>query len=54
MKSFSKRVNKRKASKVTLKNHRKSSHPSLQDEVKGASDGVTSVRPEDIKIHQHY
>ncbi len=54
MKPFNKRVNKRKASKVTLKTHRKSSHPSIQDEVKGASNGVSSIRPEDIKIHQHY
>jgi hypothetical protein len=54
MKPFNKRLNKRKASKVTLKHHRKNSHPSLQDEVKEASDGVSAVRPEDIKIHQHY
>jgi hypothetical protein len=54
MKPFNKRLNKRKASKVTLKTHRKHSHPPLQDEVKEAADGVTSVRPEDIKIHQHY
>ena len=54
MKAFNKRLNKRKASKVTMKNHRKSSHPPLQDEVKGASAGASSVRPEEIKIHQHY
>jgi tRNA(Phe) wybutosine-synthesizing methylase Tyw3 len=54
MKPLNKRLNKRKASKVTLKNHRKSSHPPLQDEIKEAADGVSSVRPEDIKIHQHY
>jgi hypothetical protein len=54
MKPFNKRLNKRKASKVTLKVHRKNNHPPLQDEIKEATDGVTSVRPEDIKIHQHY
>jgi hypothetical protein len=54
MKGSNKRVNKRKASKVTLKNHRKSSHPSQQDEVKEAADGIVSIRPEDIHFHQHY
>ena len=54
MKPFQKRLNKRKASKVTMKTHRKSSHPPIQDDVKGASSGVTAVRPEDIKTHQHY
>ena len=54
MKPFNKRLNKRKASKVTLKTHRKNGHPSLQDEVKEASNEVTAVRPEDIKMHQHY
>jgi len=54
MKPFSKRVNKRKASKVTLKTHRKAGHPPLQDEMKGASEGVSLARPEDIKFHQHY
>lgn len=54
MKAFNKRLNKRKASKVTLKVHRKQSHPPLQDEIKEAASGVTEVRPEDIKIHQHY
>jgi hypothetical protein len=54
MKPFNKKLNKRKASKVTLKHHSKSSHPSSQDELKDASNDVTSVRPEDIKIHQNY
>jgi hypothetical protein len=54
MKPFNKRVNKRKASKVTLKTHRKNSHPPIQDEIKGTMNGETSIRPEDIKIHQHY
>jgi hypothetical protein len=54
MKPFNKRLNKRKASKVTFKIHRKNNHPPLHDEVKGVTDGVTSVRPEDVKIHQHY
>ena len=54
MKPFNKRLNKRKASKVTLKTHAKSSHPPLRDEIKEASNGVSEVRPEDIKIHQHY
>ncbi len=54
MKPFNKRLNKRKASKVTYKTHRKHNHPPLHDEVKEITDGVTAVRPEDIKIHQHY
>jgi hypothetical protein len=54
MKPFNKKLNKRKASKVTLKTHRKNSHPSLQDEIKEVSSEVSSVRPEEIKIHQHY
>ena len=54
MKPLNKRLNKRKASKVTLKTHRKDTHPSLHDQVNQASNGITSVRPEDIKIHQHY
>lgn len=54
MKPFNKRLNKRKASKVTLKTHRKNNHPPLHDEIKEATNGVTSVRPEDVKIHQHY
>lgn len=54
MKAFNKRVNKRKASKVTLKTHRKDSHPPVQDEIKEITNGVTAVRPEDVKIHQHY
>ena len=54
MKASNKRVNRRKASKVTLKNHQKRSHPSIQDDIKEASNGVTSVRPEDINFHQHY
>jgi hypothetical protein len=53
MKPFSKKLNKRKASKVTLKTHRKHSHPPLQDEIKEISSGVSSVRPEEIKMHQH-
>lgn len=54
MKPFNKRVNHRKASKVTLKNHRKNSHPSLQNEMKEVANGVTEVRKEQIKMHQHY
>ncbi len=54
MKSFNKKLNRRKASKVTLKTHRKNSHPPLQDGIKDATSGVASIRPEDIKIHQHY
>jgi len=54
MKPSNKRLNRRKASKVTMKTHRKNSHPSLHDEIKEATDGITSVRPEDVKIHQHY
>jgi len=37
-----------------MKHHRKSSHPSLRDEITGATSGVSSVRSEDIKIHKHY
>lgn len=54
MKQVNKKLNRRKASKVTMKTHRKGSHPSLQDEIKDASGGVSGIRPEDIKIHQHY
>ncbi len=54
MKPFNKRLNKRKASKVTLKTHRKDAHPPLHDQVNQAANGITRVRPEDIKIHQHY
>lgn len=54
MKAFNNRINKRKASKVTLKTHRKNNHPSIQDEVKETMSGVPAVRPEDIKTHQHY
>ena len=52
MKAFNKRVNKRKATKVTLKTHRKDSR--TQDELKTAMNNVNTVRPEQIKIHQHY
>lgn len=52
MKAFNKRVNKKKASKVTLKTHRKDSHP--HDVLKQATNNVNSVRPEEIKIHQKY
>jgi hypothetical protein len=54
MKAFNKRLNKRKASKVTMKHHRKSSHPPLQDVVKGTAAGGSPVRAEEIRIHQHY
>jgi hypothetical protein len=54
MKPFNKRLNKRKGSKVTMKTHRKCNHLPLQDEIKRDSNSVTEVRPEDIKIHQHY
>lgn len=53
MKAFNKKLNKRKTSKVTLKRHSKSNHPSSQDELKDVANGVASVRPEDIKIHQN-
>lgn len=54
MKAFNKRVNKRKATKVTLKNHRKETHPHVRDALKEATSNVTAARPEDIKMHQHY
>ncbi|HEY2810658.1 MAG TPA: hypothetical protein VGJ00_04635 [Rhabdochlamydiaceae bacterium] len=54
MKAFNKRVNKKKATKVTLKTHRKDSHLHVHDELKKVTDNVNAVRPEDVKIHQHY
>lgn len=53
MKPSNKKVNKRKISKVTLKNHRKSSHPSHQDEVKEVDVDIGSVRREEIHFHQN-
>ena len=54
MKAFNKRINKRKATKVTLKTHRKETHPHVHDALKEATSSVDAVRPEDIKMHQHY
>lgn len=55
MKSLNKRINRKKTSKVTLKTHRKHSrHGGVRDEAKEVSEGVSAVRPEDIKLHQHY
>ncbi|MBX3720187.1 MAG: hypothetical protein KF898_11110 [Parachlamydiales bacterium] len=55
MKPVNKRINKKKASKVTLKNHRKHNRTGdLHEQMKKAAEGLTSVRPEDIKLHQHY
>jgi hypothetical protein len=54
MKALNKRVNKKKATKVTLKNHSKDARPRIRDELKIEMSNVTAVRPEDIKIHQHY
>jgi hypothetical protein len=54
MKSLNKRLNRKKASKVTLKNHRRKSHPGMHDEMIKDSEDLTSIRPEDIKFHQQY
>ena len=54
MKAFNKRVNKKKATKVTLKTHSKDTRPHLRDEIKTATSNVNAVRPEEVKIHQHY
>lgn len=54
MKASNNRVNKKKATKVTLKTHRKDSRPSIHDEIKRAASNVSAVRPEEIKVHQHY
>ncbi|MBS0653617.1 MAG: hypothetical protein JSR39_08875 [Verrucomicrobia bacterium] len=55
MKPVNKRINKKKASKVTLKNHRKHNRTGdLHEQMKKAAEGLSSVRPEDIKLHQHY
>lgn len=54
MKAFNKRINKRKATKVTLKTHRKETHPHVHDALKEATSSVNAVRPEEIKMHQHY
>ncbi len=54
MKSFNKRINKRKASKVTLKTHHKhEAHMTAQEEIRGASSGSTQVRSEEIKMHHN-
>ncbi len=53
MKPLNKRINKKKASKVTLKNGRKH-HRLVDNDEKAISSGVSSVRPEEIKMHQHY
>lgn len=55
MKPVNKRINKKKASKVTLKNHRKQNRTGdLHQQMKKAAEGRSSTRPEDIKLHQHY
>ena len=54
MKPLNKRINKRKASKVTLKTHRKHNRQRLNDEMKEIISGNPDIRSEDIKIHQHY
>ncbi|MBS0621092.1 MAG: hypothetical protein JSS61_06510 [Verrucomicrobia bacterium] len=54
MKSVNKKLNKRKASKVTLKSHAKHGHAGQHAEVKEATDGISDVRPEGIKFHQQY
>ena len=55
MKPSNKRINKRKASKVTLKTHRKlSRNGDLHEQMRKTAEGLSSVRPEDIKMHQHY
>jgi len=54
MKAFNKRVNKKKATKVTLKTHSKDAHPHIRDELKAVTNNVNGVRPEEVKTHQHY
>ncbi len=54
MKAFNKRVNKKKATKVTLKTHRKDARPHIRDELKIATSNVNAVHPAEVKIHQHY
>lgn len=54
MKPLNKRINKKKSSKVTLKNHRHGHVQKYTEEVKEAADGASEIRPEDIKLHQHY
>lgn len=54
MKAFNKRVHKKKATKVTLKTHRKDTRLHVRDEVKAAMNNVSAVRPEEVKFHQHY
>jgi len=54
MKPLNKRINKRKASKVTLKTHRKHNCQRLNDEMKEIISGNPDIRSEDVKIHQHY
>ena len=54
VKSFNKRINKRKASKVTLKTHHKhEAHMTAQEEIKGTSTGSIQVRSEEIKMHHN-
>ena len=53
-KPFSKRLNKRKASKVTFRTHRTNAHSSIQDDIKVEAGDVSAIRPEDIKFHQNY
>ena len=53
MKAYNKRLNNRKTSKVTIKRHKKGSHPGVRDDIKCDTSGVTGVRPEEIKFHQH-
>jgi len=53
MKALNKRINKRKATKITLKTHRKDTHPHVSDERRATESGA-AVRPEAIRMHQHY
>ena len=48
MKAFNKRINKKKATKVTLKTHSKDTRPPIRDALKAATNNVNVVRPEDV------
>jgi hypothetical protein len=54
MKPLNKRINRKKASKLTLKTRRRHHRLALNDPHMMASDIPATIRPEDVKTHQHY
>jgi len=54
MKPLNKRINRKKASKLTLKTHHKHNRQRLNDEMNVSISGNPDIRPEDVKMHQHY